>query len=265
MKNNRYHVLARYEEGTQTIRKVPENYCLIAFDDNRTPRFDVDAATTSYRCLVERAWGDWVKSEGSYRHTLAAFVSVALKDYRPFAQYPTKWDSHDVFNAVRLLTQEESVTDLEHKYRDFSQHEWEAGRSGDKDAHASAKTELNELVREIWYRYYTAFPQTETKGMDIYVFVPITEDSVQEKAKIFVGPHACELAEAAFKEHTGVAYVDFEQADQKDEILSASDTIGSYITVQRIATPIQVTVERGLASVTDNPHSVPVVIIDLDI
>jgi hypothetical protein len=265
-KNARYNVLARYEEGSNTIRKVPENYCLIAFTELREPIFAIDAATMPYRSLVEGAWGDWVKSEGISKDTLAALVSVVLKDYRPFAQYPTEWDSDDVFNALRLLSSaDESVTELEHKYRDSSQREWETSRSGDKAAHAAAKTELNELVHGIWHRYYTAFPRPETTGMDIYVFVPITEDTVQEKAKIFVGPHACELAEAAFKEHTGVAYVDFEQADDKDAILSASDTIGSYITVQKIATPIQVTVERGMACVTNNPHSVPVVIIDLDV
>lgn len=35
---------ARYEEGTDTIRSVPENYCLIAWQDGQ-PIFDVDGAT----------------------------------------------------------------------------------------------------------------------------------------------------------------------------------------------------------------------------
>lgn len=41
---------ARYEEGSDTIRSVPENYCLIAFEASSfkpsQPLFDVDAATS---------------------------------------------------------------------------------------------------------------------------------------------------------------------------------------------------------------------------
>lgn len=49
MQNSNYEVLARYEAGSNTVRKVPENYCLIAFDGEGQPKFDAEAATLPYR------------------------------------------------------------------------------------------------------------------------------------------------------------------------------------------------------------------------
>jgi hypothetical protein len=50
---------ARYEIGTDTIRKIPENYCLIAWNENGDPIFDVDRATIKYRELIEESYNYW--------------------------------------------------------------------------------------------------------------------------------------------------------------------------------------------------------------
>lgn len=62
-------------------------------------KFDVDAATLPYQELVVAAYDKWQGANGTSKIRLAALVSIALKNYRPFSNYPS-WDSSDVFNAI---------------------------------------------------------------------------------------------------------------------------------------------------------------------
>ena len=55
---------AVYEQSTNTIRKYPENYCLIAWEggDITKPNFNVDAATVEYRHIIEKAHAEFTKN-----------------------------------------------------------------------------------------------------------------------------------------------------------------------------------------------------------
>ena len=64
--------------------------------------------------------------------------------------------------------------------------------------------------------------------MKIAVFVPVAMDCVEEP-KIFTGNDAEKKAAKAFFDHTGVEYSVFLAAEDKGEILSSSDTIGTKI------------------------------------
>ncbi|MGV2887564.1 hypothetical protein [Paenibacillus taichungensis] len=263
--SSNYVVLARYEAGSNTIRKVPENYCLIAFDKDDQPKFDVDAATIPYRDLVVTAYDKWRAVGNKSKIRLAAAISIALKDYRPFVNYPS-WDSSDVFNAVRQLSQRgfSAVTELEHLYRDLSVAEWEAKRSQTEEESAEITAKLNDHVALIYDKYQSTFPRNEAFELEINVFVPIYEDYVQKKAEIFVGPHSREEAEAAFLDHTGVAYAVYEQSNDRDELLRESDTVGSYIERRGISNALHIELYRGTVSVSSNPLGVPYVIEDKD-
>lgn len=49
-------VAARYEEATETIRAIPQNWCLVHWIDETwklEPRYDMDAATEPYREMVK--------------------------------------------------------------------------------------------------------------------------------------------------------------------------------------------------------------------
>jgi hypothetical protein len=122
LKNPNYVVLAHYEEGSNTIRKVPENYCLIAFGQDGNPRFDVDGATVPFRRFVKEAYLRWELSGSNSKHRLAAYVSIALKSYRPFSSYPY-WEASDVHNALHQMkqfmpnTEVRDISELEKRYR----------------------------------------------------------------------------------------------------------------------------------------------------
>lgn len=101
LKNDVYfNVQARYEEGSNTVRKVPENYCLIAWEgsvwdfqtgkmttgDLNSPKFDVDAATLPWRSICEQAHNEFVKSHNQRnsdkenKEWLAWLISEYIKD-----------------------------------------------------------------------------------------------------------------------------------------------------------------------------------------
>jgi hypothetical protein len=64
----------------ETIRKVPENYCLIAWDKDGNPQFDIDAATTEYRQVVKEAYDIWESQEIKKKEILATIVNNKLKE-----------------------------------------------------------------------------------------------------------------------------------------------------------------------------------------
>ncbi|MBD7970395.1 hypothetical protein [Paenibacillus gallinarum] len=69
--------------------------------------------------------------------------------------------------------------------------------------------------------------------MKIAVFVPVAMDCVEEP-KIFTGNDAEKKAAKAFFDHTGVEYSVFLAAEDKGEILSSSDTIGTKIITSQL-------------------------------
>lgn len=73
--------LTKYEESTNTIRKVPENYCLIHWDNKGSVHFDMDGATKTYRNKVEEAHNIWFKNGSNNRFLLAMYVHYALADW----------------------------------------------------------------------------------------------------------------------------------------------------------------------------------------
>lgn len=99
--------------------------------------------------------------------------------------------------------------------------------------------------------------------MKICVFVPVYEDVVQD-ADVFVGPNAEQEAEEAFLNHTGVTYKAFEDAEDTDELLRPSDTMGSYIKMVDVPVKVKVEVWRGMAEETENPYGIEVEIDDKD-
>ncbi|MGO4497835.1 hypothetical protein AB4114_18305 [Paenibacillus sp. 2RAB27] len=78
---NIQQAMAGYEEGCNTIRKVPENYCLIAFREDDGPIFDVDAATIPHRDRIVGVFEKWLKSDGQSKDILSAKVSQELAKY----------------------------------------------------------------------------------------------------------------------------------------------------------------------------------------
>jgi len=56
-KNDIFLSPVRYETGSGTIRHVPTNYCLVAFDNEEfsKPILDMDGATVPYRGAIEKA------------------------------------------------------------------------------------------------------------------------------------------------------------------------------------------------------------------
>jgi hypothetical protein len=78
---------AVYEPYTDTIRMLPENYCLIAWNADKTPNFDVDNAVKEGTKLITRfAHEEYLKehnqrsSDEANKIWLAWFVSEMLKD-----------------------------------------------------------------------------------------------------------------------------------------------------------------------------------------
>ncbi len=84
---------ARYEEFSNTIRKVPENYCLIAWEnetfsheegrmlggDLKKPIYDTDAATIRFRPACQRAYEWFLLCGSTDKNILAKIVSEELK------------------------------------------------------------------------------------------------------------------------------------------------------------------------------------------
>jgi hypothetical protein len=74
-------MLAKYEEYTNTVRKVPENYCLIHWDDEGTAHFDMDGATKVYRDKIEDAHEAWITLDPyNDKESLVDFVEWALSE-----------------------------------------------------------------------------------------------------------------------------------------------------------------------------------------
>ncbi|MEK4025472.1 hypothetical protein [Sporosarcina sp. FSL W7-1283] len=73
-------MLAKYEGYTDTIRKVPENYCLVYWDDEGKAHFDMDGATKEYRNKIEQGYKNWIEKDSwEQKEFLAHFVSEELK------------------------------------------------------------------------------------------------------------------------------------------------------------------------------------------
>lgn len=98
-------------------------------------------------------------------------------------------------------------------------------------------------------------------NMKIVVFVPVFEDVVQD-AEIFTGATAEQDAGQAFLNHTGVSYESFGEAEDRDELLRESDTIGSYIKMVEVPLKVVIEVRGGVADETEVPDGVEVEIID---
>ena len=56
LKDDIFIQAARYEPETDTVRHVPSNVCLIAFEGPTEARFDIDSASRPYRESAERAY-----------------------------------------------------------------------------------------------------------------------------------------------------------------------------------------------------------------
>lgn len=69
-----------YQPYSDTIRKVPQNYCLICWDEENKPIFDLDGATKQYRDKVEKAYKVWVESGSNNKEDLAKRVHLELNN-----------------------------------------------------------------------------------------------------------------------------------------------------------------------------------------
>ena len=67
-----------YEEYTNTIRKVPQNYCLICWDQNGIAIFNLDGATKDYRNKVKIAYLNWLSLETEDKNLLAELVAEQI-------------------------------------------------------------------------------------------------------------------------------------------------------------------------------------------
>ena len=82
------NVQATYETYSNTIRKQPENYCIIAWEDGdiTKPIFDVDAAQKPWRDIAQRAHAEFIKSHNQKnsdrenKEWLAWLISQWIKD-----------------------------------------------------------------------------------------------------------------------------------------------------------------------------------------
>lgn len=260
LNNSNYVVLARYEEGSNTVRKVPENYCLIKFDFDGEPQFDIDGASVPYRHLVKEGYQQWLSSFGDSQHRLAALVSIALKGYIPFSQYPS-WNSFDVQNALYQLkymasSPVDGVDELKDRYRELSSeiHEMEHNDLSDGD---EIKLVLNEHVAEIRKVYENRFSHQIASATEVNVFVPMISGLLQQKPTMFVGPHSREEAEASFHEHTNVFYTEYVQAEDKNRILESSDTVGSYIERSLVSNNLDLETKYGNITIVRNSLGTP--------
>lgn len=68
--------------------------------------------------------------------------------------------------------------------------------------------------------------------MKVVVFVPVEMDCVKDP-EIFIGNDAEARAANAFLKHTGVEYSSFLQAEDRDELLAISETIGTRIVTNK--------------------------------
>lgn len=234
-----YDILATYEAGSNTIRKVPENYCLISFlGSDEQPEFDVDHMVTAYQHLVKQAYGRWLLDGNKSKIRLAADISIALKNYNPFAQYPS-WHQDDVFNAIRMLIHYDRHRfvdfNLEHQFRALLNEQWEAEKSGKIQESKLCKDILNVFVAHIYTLYQLSFPVRDQYELEVNVVIPIRGETVLRNAPIFVGPHSREEAEAFFYAHTGVPYWVYEQSSDPEALLRPSDSIGTYIVKKTVA------------------------------
>lgn len=155
MLSSRYAVLAKYQAGSNTIRKIPENYCLIAFDEVDQPKFDVDVMTTPYRDLVIAAYDMWQTTGSKSKDRLAETVSIALTEYNPFKDYPS-WVSYDVFYAIRQLRQSNSVSnasELEHRFRELLNERRRARNSGNIKTEKVVNSLLDEHIDLVYEKY----------------------------------------------------------------------------------------------------------------
>ncbi|MED4284939.1 hypothetical protein P4679_23770 [Priestia megaterium] len=72
--------LAIYQPYSDTIRKVPQNYCLICWDGENKPTFDLDGATKQYRDKVKKAYKVWIESVSNNKEDLAQCVHLELSN-----------------------------------------------------------------------------------------------------------------------------------------------------------------------------------------
>lgn len=72
-------MLAKYEEYSNTIRKVPENYCLVYWNEEGKACFDMDGATKGYRNKIEQGYNNWIEQDRFHlKEFLAHFISEEL-------------------------------------------------------------------------------------------------------------------------------------------------------------------------------------------
>lgn len=146
--------LATYNEYSNTIRKEPENYCLISWNnkESKSPKFDVDSATIPYRIFVESAYKEWVSGNVNDKNLLAKMVSDSIeKNYKPFSSYP-KYNSSDVFNSLKMIKSEKKY-ELESEYRDCDLELWEAQKSNDEQLIEQIIKNRDKIVHEIYELY----------------------------------------------------------------------------------------------------------------
>lgn len=148
---------ATYQNGSDTIRKIPENYCLIAFRTNgdKEVDFDVDGATVPYREFVQAAFQKWQENDSKDKNELAALVSEGIeKGYRPFRNYPV-YDRFDVSNAMNMLRKENlsQFPRMEKEYRETRDKLWEQKQCKNDEQVKEFQRILGETVSEIYYLF----------------------------------------------------------------------------------------------------------------
>ncbi|MCK2000563.1 hypothetical protein MZM54_04030 [[Brevibacterium] frigoritolerans] len=148
---------AIYQNGSDTIRKLPENYCLIAFRTNgdKEVDFDVDGATVPYREFVQDAYQKWQENDSKDKNELAALVSEEIeKGYRPFRYYPV-YDRFDVSNAINMLRKENisKFPRMEREYRVAREKLWEQKQLKNGELVKDFQRILDETVSEIYYLF----------------------------------------------------------------------------------------------------------------